>query len=231
MIQRLTFLCVLALLVAPRLRAESVGVYVPFIGDIRVIQNAFKNDPAFRGKTVTVFSKFKDFKGMSKISKFDFAILPSSYGRYYKDYVAIGQLKKGDVPDQKYLLLSLKNKISIKNLAKGTVGLVDEVGRRKTKSLIKDLFAGSVFKQIKRVNKPVDLFPMLVLGNADFIIISQRNLANVKESKAYTIDSSEAVSLPQIYRRQGTKSSQDWLTKIKRETLMTLDFSEVEVFK
>jgi hypothetical protein len=212
--------------------AASLGVFLPSHLPPKEIERTLKADPALKSLDIVVFAKFKEFENLNQKTPFDYAILPSSYHHFYSTYKPILQFTaKGNLKFQ-YVLLSLNKPGTPDDIAKSTVGIVDELGRSQMKKYVQEtLLKGTSPKAVKTVTKVEDLFPLLALNNADYILVKPDDLKFIKEkyeSKPHEYTKGAAIPFPRIYAKKSQASSNSIdFKKLSKETLGLLNFDDV----
>ena len=189
--------------------ADQLQVYTTSTIPVKEREKALKSDAALNGTEVTVFGKFSEFSSSLKNSKPKFLMVPSAYTSYNEDYKPVFQFVKGGQSNFKFLILSVKSEWSKEATAKGSVGIVDELGRKQTSAFIKDQVGA--FKRVKRVTKTDDLMPLLVLENANYIIIRPKNYEILKSkftAKTNLVGESKTINYPVICVLKGTTDSE-----------------------
>ena len=154
-------------------------------------------------------------------------IAPSEYLDYNKKYKGAAQFQMKGKTSFKYDVVSISKDWDASKIEKGSVGVVQVLGRKETKKQLKAL-VGKKFKKIKRVTKIEDLFPLLALENANYILISPHAYQAVKDKFRADINyikKSKDVGFPVIAVAAGA-SAKD-LHKINKNTLKALGFDGV----
>ena len=228
-IKKRELLFLASLFLAIFLPAQELRVYQTSTIPVKDREKALKSDPSLGGLEITVFGQFREFDSANK-SKAKYVIMPSSWAKYNTDYKPVYQLGKKGQTNTKLMILTTKPDWTMANIGKGKVGIVDELGRKNTKTYVLDI-AGK-FKLIKRVTKPEDLMPLLVLENADYIIISSDNYEVLKKkftAKTIKVGETKTVDHPVICVLKDTPESEvEKLGKISPETLKALGYSELK---
>ncbi len=153
---------------------QSLGVFLASESNPLDVEKALKKDKIFSQFDITVFAQYKDFELAVAKVPFDIAILPSIYFKTSKDKAYSPGLqftRKGEM-HFRYQVFSMDKDWDIKRLGEGSIGFVEEIDRQQAKVLVKDLLDGKEFKRIKPVPRSQDLYPMLALGNSNYIMIS-----------------------------------------------------------
>ena len=226
--KRLIFLFA-SLFLTVYLSAQELKVYQTSTVPVKDREKALKSDPALSGMQVTVFGQFREFDSANK-TKAKYLIVPSSFVKYNPEYKPVYQFAKDGKTNTKLMILTSKADWTMDKIGKGNVGIVDELGRKDTKTYVEDI-AGK-FKLIKRVTKPDDLMPLLVLENADYIIIDSDNYEVLKKKfTAKTIKAGETktIDYPVICVLKDTPDSEvEKLGKLSPETIKALGYSELK---
>jgi len=191
---------------------------------------ALKADSALTGTNITVFGKFREFESSVKSSKPKYILISSSFLSINKDYKAVYQLELNGKSSFKYLILSTKPEWTKEKMASGSVGVVDELGRSGTKKYVQNNVGK--FKKVKRVTKTDDLMPLLVLENANYIMIRPDNYEILKKkftAKTQKIAESKTVGYPILCVLKDTPQGEiDALGKITPSTLKALGYSNLK---
>jgi hypothetical protein len=213
--------------------AEKLQVYSTSTIPVKVREKALKKDSSLKAIDITVFGKFNEFASSLKSSKPKFLITPAQFPHYHPDYKAVYQFTKNDEATFKFLVLSLQDKKSLKDIATASVGIVDELGRKNTSSFVKKNIGD--FKRIKRVTKTDDLMPLLVLENADFIIIRPENYNSIKAkftTQTYLAGESKEIHYPVICVLKDTSETEiKKIGKISPMTIKSLGFDQIRELK
>lgn len=218
------------LLLMSGVSATELQVYLTSTIAVSERDKALKADGALSGTNVTVFGKFREFSSSVKISKPTYVIAPSSFSAINKDYKAVYQFGLNGQSKFKYLVLSSKAEWSKNKMSSGSVGIVDELGRTETKKFIQSNVGE--FKRVKRVTKADDLMPLLVLENADYIIICPKNYDVLKRkftAKTNVVVESKDIDYPMFFVLKGTPQAEvDKLGEISADTIKSLGYSEMK---
>ena len=210
--------------------AAEMQVYQTSTIPVTERDKALKADPALSGTNVTVFGKFREFASSVKSSKPKYIIVPSSFLTINSDYKPVYQFALNGQTSFKYLVLSTKPEWNKDSMAKGNVGIVDELGRTGTKKFVQDNVGK--FKLVKRVTKTDDLMPLLVLENAQFIMIRPKNYEILKKkftAKTIKVMESKTVDHPVICVLKDTPQAEiDKLGKLSPATIKALGYTEVK---
>lgn len=211
------------------LQAQELRVYLTSTIPVKEREKSLKSDAALSGMQVTVFGQFREFDSANK-SKAKYLIVPSSFVKYNPEYKAVYQFGKDGQTNTKLMILATKPEWTKEKFASGKVGIVDELGRKDTKTYVADI-AGK-FKLIKRVTKPDDLMPLLVLENADFIIIRSDNYEILKKkftAKTIKVGETKTVDHPVICVLKDTPESEvNKLGSLSPETIKALGYTELK---
>ncbi|MDQ3235283.1 MAG: hypothetical protein M3Q07_26025 [Pseudobdellovibrionaceae bacterium] len=219
------------LLTSPLAAAERIAIYYPTTHEVRDIQKTLGGDPALSGITANAFARFEDFTFSLGSDPYEFAILPSVLPRYLPEFEPVFQFTLGSAKSFKYSIISIDSKWDKSKLATGVGGMVDEVGRKNIKLYVESLMAGQKFKRIKQVGKVIDLFPMLSLGNVDYIVISPRDLEHLKKeftTRTYKVVDTIEVDYPVLCIKNGyDKKKAQKFERISKATLSALGFDGI----
>ena len=226
--KRLIFLFA-SLFLTVHLSAQELRVYQTSTTPVKDREKALKSDASLGGVQVTVFGQFREFSSANK-NKAKYLIVPSSFIKFNPDYKPVYQFAKNGKTTTKLMILTSKASWSMDKIATGKVGIVDELGRKNTKTYVQDI-AGK-FKLIKRVTKPDDLMPLLVLENADYIIIRSDNYDILKKkftAKTIKVGETKTVDHPVICVLKNTPAAEiEKLGKLSPETIKALGYSELK---
>lgn len=224
--RRILFLA--SLFLAIYLPGQELRVYQTSTIPVKDREKALKSDGSLNGIQITVFGQFREFDSANK-TKAKYLIMPSSWIKYNPDYKPVYQFSKKGKTNTKLMILATKPSCTLENIASGKVGIVDELGRKNTKTHVLDI-AGK-FKLIKRVTKPEDLMPLLVLENADYIIISSDNYNILKKrftAKTIKVGETKTVDHAVICVLKDTPESEiEKLGKLSPETIKALGYSKL----
>ena len=117
--------------------AEQLQVYTTSTIPVKEREKALKSDSALSGTEITVFGKFSEFSSSLKNSKPKFLMVPATFVTYNPDYRAVYQFTKEGQSNFKFKILSVNDEWNKDNMEKGSVGIVDELGRKQTSAFIK----------------------------------------------------------------------------------------------
>ena len=228
-IKKRTMMLFAALFLTGFLQAQELRVYLTSTIPVKEREKSLKSDAALSGMQVTVFGQFREFDSANK-TKAKYLIVPSSFVKYNPEYKAVYQFGKDGHSNTKFLILATKPEWTIDKFSAGKVGIVDELGRKDTKTYVTDI-AGK-FKLIKRVTKPDDLMPLLVLENADYIIVRSDNYEILKKkftAKTIKVGETKTVDHPVICVLKDTPESEvNKLGALSPETIKALGFTELK---
>lgn len=218
-----------SLLMTVYLSAQELRVFQSSTVPVKDREKVLKGDPSLGGLQVTVFGQFREFSSANK-TKAKYVIVPSSWVKFNPDYKPVYQFGKDGQANTKLMILSTKPEWTMDKIGTGKVGIVDELGRKDTKTYVQDI-AGK-FKLIKRVTKPEDLMPLLVLENADYIIIRSHNYEILKKkftAKTIKVGETKSVDHDVICVLKDTPDSEvEKLGKISPDTIKALGYSELK---
>jgi hypothetical protein len=213
--------------------AQEIQVYTTSIIPVKDREKALKEDAGLSGVNVTVFGQFREFSSSIESSKPKFLIVPAAFLKYNKDYKAVYQFAKGGQTNFKFLILATKPEWTLAKGKDGNIGIVDELGRKETDSFIKDEIGD--FKRSKRVTKPDDLMPLLVLENAEYIAIRPENYETLKEkftAKTIQVGESKTVDYPVICAlASATDEEIAKVGSMSAQTIKALGFDELKKVK
>ena len=210
--------------------AEQLQVYTTSTIPVKEREKALKSDSALSGTEITVFGKFSEFSSSLKNSKPKFLMVPATFVTYNPDYRAVYQFTKGGQSNFKFKILSVNDEWNKNNMEKGSVGIVDELGRKQTSAFIKDEVGK--FKRVKRVTKTDDLMPLLVLENANFIIIRPQNYEILKAkytAKTNLVGESKTINYPVICALKDIPDSEvSKFANLSQAVIKALGFDELK---
>lgn len=127
---------------------------------------------------VHVYGKAKDFKKHILSSAPDATISLPDVIKPYTVYKTLLEGQREQSQLESYYLVSLGNALSVSELSKKKIGVIDLLGRKAMRAFIRSLL-GDV--AIKRVGKAEDLLPLLNFNGADALFISDSDLTDLKE--------------------------------------------------
>lgn len=185
---------------------ERLAIFYPTSQETREIQKVLGNDQALQGIAMSAFAKLDDLSYALESEEFHFAILPSVTPRYLPAFEPLLQFTVNNSSTFRYSVISINTKWDKSRLSEGIAGIVDEVGRKNIKLHVDALMAGKRFKRIKQVGKLIDLFPLLSLGNVDYILIAPRDLEELKKefaTKTYKIVDTIETNYPVLCVKSG----------------------------
>lgn len=215
--------------------SAKLGIFYPTTLQAKDIEKAFEKDPINKNLKVVAFGNFEDFQTSVDAEAMDFAIVPSVYLKYYSQFQPIFQMTAAGKTTFKYLLVSLDPSWNKDRIGQGTAGIVNTIGRDKTKALVDELMANKTFKRIKQVSKVADLFPLLALGNANYALFSPQDLEKVLKdftSKPVHVLETIEVAYPVVCIKKGKSSPlASQLGKLRPETLKVFGMDGMEATK
>ena len=168
-----------SLFLAIYLPAQELRVYQSSTVPVKDREKALKGDASLSGVQVTVFGQFREFDSANKANA-KYVIMPSSWITYNSNYKPVYQFSKDGQTNTKLMILTTKPEWTMANIAKGKVGIVDELGRKDTKTYVQEI-AGK-FKLIKRVTKPEDR------------LLKTTRVQGTKSSKLFLCNSQQSVT-------------------------------------
>lgn len=110
--------------------------------------------------------------------------------------------------NHQFLILTNNPKWNKNNLHKATVAVVDEVGRKKIRTYLNNIF-NIQFRRIRRITKPHDLYPLLALQTVDVIVIREIFHASLKQKyklNTFTVHKAHLNDSYQLYQRSDFES-------------------------
>ncbi len=211
---------------------EKIAIFFPSVAQPKDIQKSFEGDPSTKNFKVMAFGNFEDFQTAMTNEDVGFVVVPSSYTKYYQDVTPIYQLTSDGKTSFRFLVVSLAPEWNQDKISEGTAGVVNMIGREKTKFLVEELIENKKFKRIKQVSKISDLYPLLALGNAQYAIFSPQDLEAVKAeftSKPIQVVKTIEISYPVIgvVKSKKPKHGED-LAKLKAATLKVLGMDGIK---
>ncbi len=210
------------------LAASKMAVFFPSTVSVTHIQKALSVDPTYKDFEVTVYKKFRDFNSVVKNIKPEVIIAPAEFLDYNTSYKGVAQLQMKGKRTFQYDVISIDKKWDASKIKSGSIGVVQVLDRKETKQQIKKI-VGNSFKKIKRVTKIEDLFPLLALENANYILISPHAYNAVKDKfradVTYVLKSKE-IGFPIIAIAKDVKLKK--LKIIQDKTVKALGFDGIE---
>ena len=226
------FWCCICLMLLPTVitsgikAEEKLAIYVPGEMSSRDVQQAFASDPVFKGVKVLAFGSFEDFQLGLVSEDFNYVLVPGWYLQFFHDVKPIYQLTGGGQATFHFSVISLTPEWDKARLKEGIIGVVNLVGRDKTKSLVNFLLDHQPVKRIKQVSRGSEIYPLLALGNAQYALVTPQNIAAIKAEFALSpmiVSQSVAVPYPVIgsLKSKGSATSIPF-SKISTNTLKLL---------
>ena len=211
---------------------SDVIIYHTSLKSVKDRTAELNKDPVFKNYNVTVFGKYRDFSQTSKRITPSVIIAPSFFRS--EDYKPVYQLTKNGGSEFQFLIVALSSFDESQDVSKLRLGLVQERDL-KDRSYLKNYFSKTKFSGVKlarSVTKPDDLIPMLVYGNADFIIIRKENydaLSKKYNVKLKILGKTNKVPVEQIYIHKNVKpAAVEAIGKMKSDTLKALGFDGIK---
>lgn len=212
----------------------GVRVFFPSTLVSAQMQKILQSDPALSKLQFTVYPNFTEFMGQHETEQAEIIIVPSAFAKYYRGtYHPVLKFVKKKGGDFHYLLLAMSKQWTEANISDGIVGIIEEVGMDKAKDYVASLI-GKSSKTIKKVTKAKDLIPLLIMENANYIMIAPDLYEKVKGEYATqgitVVKESVAVGYPVFLARENVKDPAivDSLKKMSAATLENLGFDGVE---
>ena len=149
---------------------------------------------------VVVFASFDDFQLALSSDEINYVLVASAYTRYDQEITPIYQLTLAGHDTFRYVVISLAPEWNRDKIGSGIIGIVNTVGRDNTRLMAEDLLKNK-FKRIKQVSRLSDLYPLLALGNANYVMFPQRILQEVQRdftAKPFEVLQTAETSLPVI---------------------------------
>ncbi|MBF0440868.1 MAG: hypothetical protein HQK54_03090 [Oligoflexales bacterium] len=228
-------LCLLLLLTARiAFCGETLAIFLPKELESSVILKSFKESPELSNIEVTIFAKYRDFEENRHLTSFDYAILPSSYRLYNKDFTSVLQFVRGGQSHFQFSILSLGGKWTSEKLDDGVVGIIEELDRKNTKSHLGRIFEGKSFNRIKRVTKSRDLIPLLFLQNADYVVADPDDIPSENKNSLTAVKKSQKVLYPLLYinaKKEKSSANITKFTQMPSSVLKALGFDGIEPLK
>ena len=226
-------LCAAVAVAAPAHAVEKIAVFYAFSASAKDVEKALRDDPSMKDLEPTVFSKFRDFSDAYKSESFKYAIVPASFPEFARECIPTLQFSEGGETDFEFALIRLSGRWQIGNTNQGIVGLFEELGRKDTKVFLKNVLPNIEFKGISLVSKSENLFSLLALGNADYVLFrpSQFKAAQKTfEVKPTVVVRSKKVGQPVVCVKDKAADLAP-ITKLRPETLAVLGFDGLKEFK
>ena len=138
-------------------RAAPVLVYYSSVVPARERQEALRTElrklagPA-SALEFTVFGRFRDFVDQLDSAAPAVVVAPSFFSKFHPEYSPVLGLKKGESRQFRYQVLSLGGDWNERNLSKGRIGMVDEIGRDRLPSILPEILSTRI-ERIKSVSK------------------------------------------------------------------------------
>ena len=200
-LNRFYTLCVALLCIPSMGLANTFYVYLPTDLNALSVQKAFdKNCPMF---TTTVFSRAKEFWAAYD-AKQPNAIISSNH--VFNQAQGLKPIVQGFVNNQAkqpYLLVTTGEvKPSLKTLKDKRIGILDMLGRKKTRDFVQSILGVTV--SVRGATKPRDLMPLLNFKMVDFLLIEKPLLSYLKKRSNQTFS---FVELSESYSVSGAVSN------------------------
>ena len=161
---------------------SQLAYFYPTSTKIIKIERTLRNDPAASSFSAVGFAKFKDFHSMIKSGRVDYAIMPAPYHQHYPGFKRRLQFTRKGQSSFKYSLVTLEEAFKKTGSSNAVIGIIDELGRRKSRSFAKQLLPSFKFKRVTTVAKFSDLYPLLALGNAGFALFRPDHYEEIKKN-------------------------------------------------
>lgn len=163
-------------------KAERLGVFLPNVYSVKKLEESIRKDPVFSGFKVDVYGRVKDLLAIHKKDPYDVVIAPSPVSKLFAGMDSSLQFHQNGSNKRKLVVVSVDSKWDRSRFKKGAIVAIDQTGDRKTaKEYIKNILRIK-FLRVKLVNKGADLFPMLSLGNANYMLIDEVDLTNLTKT-------------------------------------------------
>lgn len=178
----LVLLAILAVLstaiVVPKAASADTGpvlyVFINSAEKPRTLQK--KLETGMPGVVVTVFGRFRDFESAIEAARPDAVLAlqpvltelgmkPSLQGTYKSS------------PDEAYALVAVGKSVDAATAAQLTIGSVDILGRSMMKNFVGKVLGTTTAPKVKLVTKTEDLLPLLQFGQADVVLLPERQTA------------------------------------------------------
>lgn len=212
---------------------EAIKVFLSSTQTAAEREKLLKEDAALKDRSITVFGAFTEFKTSLTSTPSQFVIAPASFAKYNPDYRPVGQFSVNDKTTFKYQILAADAAWTKEKTKEGSVGIVEELGRNELKGYIQEVLGD--FKKIKRVTKPDDLFPLLALGDAHYIVVTPEDLAKLKEkyqTKTFNVGESMEIHYPMIYAHKSVNAElAGRVLQLSPATVSGLGFTKLEAAK
>lgn len=156
--------------------ASSLYVYYPSEISAAVFQRSINS--VCPNVDVTVFGRSKDFRqGLS--NSLPDAIL--TLGKIIESTESFTPAIKGilnEKDSENYLLVSVDKRVSIEEVSKLDIGVIDILGRKPMNQFVSQNLGDGV--KVKRVTKIEDLLPLLTFGAVDSILVRESVFNSLK---------------------------------------------------
>lgn len=213
---------------------ETLGVFLATEISPNQLERVLKKDKALQDFDIKVYSQIKDFTIANEVDPFDFVILPSVFFKFNKNFQASYQFTYKGEKTFRYHVLSLEKEWTVQRMQEGTVGLIEEVERQHSKILVQEILEGKYFKRMKQVSRVQDLYPMLALGNSNYILISPNVWEGVQKTisaQPIMIIKTLELNYPQLgyaSQKKDLAAKVKDLAKLSKDSIETLGFSALE---
>jgi hypothetical protein len=208
---------------------EKLAVFYPSDVTPKQRESLFKKDKAFNQFEVVVFGKYKEFEKYIKKFKVKFILTHSAFEEFSKKFKPFLQFTLNEKKTFKYVIVGPKNKKKLKS-----IGMVDVIGRKKSKKYIKKIVKNKKIKKIKRVGHKNDLMTLLLIDSVDGILVSSDDVEKIKKSSPMKIEikgESRTVKYPSFYTSSKAVKSSIKLNAITIDAIKKLGFHGVSVIE
>ena len=216
------FLAFAIVFAPPYLLAQKrLGVFVPVVEQTRKIEKTLAQDENLSGMEITVFAGYNDFQQSTMSLTYDYLLTTHPYAQK-NACKPVTQLMCDGKNTFQYRILSQKDQFGE---APGVMGVIDILGLKGMKEFIPSVLKPK-YSQLKRVFKMVDLGPMLILGNADYILVESYLVGQLKalyKTNFYDLGASSKVPCPVVCAPSGNLPS----IALRPESLMVLGLGGV----
>ena len=230
-VSKFVYCFLLTMLASTAQGKDSVAVFLPSVTPVSEIEKHLSTEPLFKGMDISVYKKFRDFNSAIKNTKPLYVLGPAKFVATHSDYKAFAQLAHKSNLTFKYKVFSIQDKWGKAETAKGTIGMVQILGRKETKKYVGESVSEK-FKKVKRVTKVEDLFPLLALENAEYILVEPHIYDALKDkfrAKVNTVTESQPIGNPKLAVLKGKTGPVS--VSLKKETLESLGYGNIKSIK
>lgn len=158
--------------------AQDLYVFYPTTTRPRVVQA--KLAEACPALNITVFGRYRDFEARMKEAPPDAVLTRPELAGRFPDYRTVLQGVRMGRKREQFLLVSVDQPPDTSQIASGTIGVVDFLGRRGTESFVVESFNTS--PRIKRVTKIEDLLPLLTFNMVGSVFVTNEHYSYLQRT-------------------------------------------------